>query len=120
MGCNRRNSLRLAGHYRRLELGHSCVYCGEDATTRDHFLPVSVAAMYAGLAIIDPAVKVTLPCCRDCNSVASAKVFKTVGAKRRYIQARLARKHKRLLAAPIWTDDDIGRLAFDISSRSAS
>src|SRR5512139_3808678 len=85
MRCNRRNLVRLAGHYRRLELGFFCVYCGEDATTRDHFIPVSVAAMYAGLALVSPSAKVTLPCCHDCNCRAGAKVFKTVGAKRRYI-----------------------------------
>lgn len=110
MRCNRSNWLRLAGKYRRLELGDQCVYCGDPATTRDHFIPVSVVAMLADSNPVPQYAKVTLPCCSHCNSVAEAKVFKTVGAKRRYIQNRLAKKHRKLLNSPPWSDDEINQL----------
>lgn len=110
MRCNRRIHLKLAGKYARIELGDSCVYCGEAADTRDHFLPVSVAASLADVLPQPARQKVTFPACRECNSIAGAKIFKTVGAKRRYVQKRIEQKNKRLLRAPVWEPHEIGRL----------
>lgn len=57
-----------------------CAYCGEEARTIDHFVPVvlggtnDIANLY--------------PCCILCNSTAQAKVFPTFAEKQRYVLLR--------------------------------
>jgi hypothetical protein len=52
---------------------------------------------------------VLLPACLECNLIAGGKLFKSVGAKRRYIQRRLCSKHHRTLAIPNWSEEEILR-----------
>ncbi len=88
-----------------------CVYCGEFADTKDHFTPVSAMAIFESLRRTARGAFL-FPACRNCNSIASNKVFKTVGQKRRYIQERLLEKYGNILYYAEWTDeeldDDIG------------
>lgn len=108
MPSRRSNLARVQHLYSILEDNGECVYCGDPADTYDHFLPVSIAV---GLRE-DVAVgrHFMLPACRSCNSTAGAEVFRSIGAKRRYVQERLRIANWKLLAMPDWTEDELGEL----------
>jgi hypothetical protein len=97
--------------YRLVTRQKACVYCGARATCYDHFVPLSVVAMIAD-CLETITGKVLLPSCGECNGIAGAGVFPTVAAKRRHIQARLRKKHQRLLAMPAWADDELAELDY--------
>jgi hypothetical protein len=76
----RRRDLRnLRPHIRRRD-GGRCVYCGAAGQALDHILPHSKGGP-------DTLENLVLSCVR-CNSVAGAKVFNSLDAKREYILAR--------------------------------
>jgi hypothetical protein len=108
---NRRHGRHFHRVYRLLTRQHACVYCGVRATCVDHFVPLSVVAMIAD-CLTQISGKVLVPACGECNSIASDRVFLTIAVKRRYIHARLRRKHRRLLAMPAWTDVELGELDY--------
>ena len=69
-----------------------CTYCGEDATTKDHIIPVSFytankrsgrnfTPLYNRDNLVDS--------CQQCNSIAGNKIFDNVDEKRDFIQQRL-------------------------------
>jgi len=105
---------RLAGYYRALP-GSRCLYCGEKATCRDHFLPISINAALHGN--VPRRLKVLIPSCRECNAIAGARIFKSFGAKRKHIQNELRRKYARLLAAPSWTGGEVSALGRELQER---
>jgi hypothetical protein len=88
-----------------------CVYCGMTADTRDHFVPQSWRAMFMfwreGAWEDAPD---TVPCCRQCNSIAGATPFATLVEKREYIQGRLRDKHAKLLASPFHSEDELDEM----------
>ena len=44
--------------------------------------------------------KFLVSACGEYNNIAGNRIFRSISAKRRYIQERLQRKYKRLLAPP--------------------
>ncbi|HXI47169.1 MAG TPA: hypothetical protein VNH39_01180 [Steroidobacteraceae bacterium] len=64
-----------------------------------------------GLAVPRKA-KVLVPACHQCNCIAGKHTFRSIGAKRRYIQRRLAQKFKRLLAMPDWSESELDELGY--------
>src|SRR4051812_16660893 len=95
--------------YKFIDNGGICVYCGVRASTIDHFVPLSVVAtLYSCLDVIQG--RVLVPACSDCNSIAGNNMFRTIAAKRRFIQSRLIEKNKRLLNSPRWEDEDVAEL----------
>lgn len=107
---DRKHAERLAGAYRAYLSGTVCVYCGNDAEVSDHFMPVSVAARYE----VDPKLKLLVPACAECNGIAHAKIFFTIGAKRRHIQARLREIYSKELAMPEWDREDLEELGWTL------
>lgn len=108
----RSHAIARAGRYRRLVADHTyCVYCGARATTVDHFAPVSVVASLLSLGI-DMGGRFLVPACGECNSIASDGIFRSIGAKRRYIQRRLVIKYKRVLAIPDWSNEEIDQFGY--------
>lgn len=103
---SRERNLKLAGRYRRLGDFRHCAYCGELATCQDHVLPVVVAARFGGLAEWEH-LKLLIPACFECNGIAGGKFFRTLTAKRRYIQNKLRKKYRKLLAMPDWSEEDL-------------
>lgn len=93
----------------------ACIYCGLRATTKDHFVPISVVAMLAA-ANAPVTGKFLLPCCGECNSIASNSVFRTVAAKRRYIHDRLRRKYAAVLGMPEWSERERDELGWTLRS----
>ena len=64
---------------------HHCAYCGEYADTKDHIIPYSFN--HSGKRRADMGDSDNLvPCCRECNSIASNLVFDDFYKKKDYIQ----------------------------------
>ena len=88
-----------------------CVYCGQMANTVDHVLPVTFAY---SLNLNSPGVRKELgqglnkvPCCSECNTLASNAAFVSILEKRRYVQKKLRGKYKRLLVFKPWDEDEL-------------
>jgi hypothetical protein len=78
---------------------YTCVYCGGFATQIDHIKPYSWDA--------DDSEENLVPCCQDCNLIASDKIFKTFIDKKNYIQDKLKLpkwKRKRLALISLCTE----------------
>lgn len=69
-----------------------CVYCGNAATARDHFIPISQER--AG------DVNFELPACTSCNSTAGGRYFSSFDEKAAWILDRRIAKG----AAPQWSN----------------
>ncbi len=111
-----RNFRRLyAGYYESMFKDKICFYCGEPATSVDHSVPV---AFYRTLYdICRPMGKKPLvPACRECNSIAGAKLFTTLGQKRRYVQDRIRHKYRKILKLPIWESTEVDDLGHELQS----
>ncbi|MDE2232528.1 MAG: hypothetical protein KGJ90_00150 [Patescibacteria group bacterium] len=87
-----------------------CVYCGDLATTVDHFIPISIFASLIGIGA-DINGKILVPACRECNLLAGDKLFKTIGAKRRYLQNRIKERYRKVLNMPFWEEKEISELS---------
>ncbi|MCD4760255.1 HNH endonuclease [archaeon] len=90
-----------------------CFYCGEDANTKDHIIPVSY--YYSGKRqnrhfTSDYGKENIVDCCRECNCIAGNKVFDNVYKKKEYIQERLTRKYKKVINSPFWSEEDINAM----------
>ena len=69
-----------------------CIYCGDNATDRDHVMPISWKS-----GIRNYRKGTTVPSCKDCNrGILGSKPFFTVEARQEYV-AKILRK--RLLRA---------------------
>lgn len=111
LSMTRQSSMRRAHRlYSAISNSGLCVYCGDIATGMDHFTPISYTGKVVSFWEVVNGV-VLLPACTDCNSTASANLFRSVAAKRRYIQARLRKRHHRLLKAPNWTKAELEDLS---------
>lgn|SRR5262245_17348115 len=75
-----------------------CYYCERPATGMDHVLPVTLAALLPNERWPRELLQL-VPCCAQCNSIAGAKLFTTLRAKRHYIRARLLELYTKRLAA---------------------
>lgn len=113
--CMRRKSSarRWGALYRKIDNGRLCVYCGVPATTNDHFVPLSVVDALAPL-VGHLTGKVLVPACGECNSIAGAVSFPSIGAKRRFIQRRLAQKNAKLLASPDWSQEELEGVGYGL------
>lgn len=90
-----------------------CAYCGLPAESVDHVIPRSLRYMLTELGGWRDRwgrVADTVPCCRECNSVAGALVFNTMAEKRKYIHERLRIRYADLLRTPQWDEDELDAL----------
>lgn len=74
VSSSKKNAVLEANDYR-------CIYCGERAGTVDHIIPYS----WSG----DNSYRNLVACCQRCNSVASDKVFDSLGDKLSYVRERV-------------------------------
>lgn len=90
----------------------NCVYCGDYASTKDHFVPWSFnnapgkrksQFALAGTELLDS--------CVECNSMASNNVFDTIEQKREFIQEKIERKYSKILKIPDWSENDLNELS---------
>lgn len=76
-----------------------CIYCGDGEEHREHVIP-----RHAGLATF------VVASCAECNLIVGGRVFSTILEKQDHIRSRIARRYKKLLAMPEWTDEEIADL----------
>ena len=115
----RRLTIKRHGRfYRIIKNGGICVYCGVRATTLDHFVPLSVVAMLSDV-LNEISGRFLVPACGECNSIAGNKVFKTIAAKRRYIQEKLRKKYRLVLVMPEWTEEQKESLGWNMKTAVA-
>lgn len=81
---------------------YSCTYCGQPATELDHVIPVS----YGGKER-SRANDVVVPCCSTCNIWLSNKPVFTIADRAWRVATMFKRKHKRELAIPDWTVEEL-------------
>jgi len=86
-----------------------CLYCGDIATQRDHFIPVTFVKRIQDFARSKKA-KIVVPCCAECNRTANNEVFSTIREKRQYIKDRYLIKYRKLLDSPVWDPEEIEEL----------
>ena len=80
-----------------------CFYCGVLAEEIEHYIPVS--------KLYRSKVEITVPSCRECNDLASNKLFISFEAKIEYIHKKLRIKYKSLIAMPNWNKEEISSLS---------
>jgi hypothetical protein len=73
-----------------------CIYCGQWATTVDHFPPQSL--YHAGWL---------LPVCFECNVLAGTVLPLNFKKRCAHVRNRLRQRNKRFLYAPVWDDEDL-------------
>ena len=113
----KRHSVRSAGRFQRLVRQSWCIYCGARATTIDHFVPVSVVASVLSLGWdINQGSRYLVPSCGECNVLAGDNIFRSIGAKRRYIHTKIKHKYRRILALPPWSEDEIAELGYSLAT----
>ena len=88
----------------------ACTYCGIPADTIDHVPPQS-----ARPAIIEIGLRNRWPfeeviSCRECNLLLGARALWTVKSRKAFIKKALARRYKKYLRIPSWTDAEIARM----------
>ena len=97
-------------------IGMPCHYCGMPATSEDHVVPRAIIKTYESIA--DPELLASLkrhrtlvvPACGECNSVAGATIQKTLEDRKRFIKAKLRKRHRKVLNMPDWSDEEIAEL----------
>ena len=80
--------------------GKFCVYCGEIASTEEHFPPLTH----------HPEIGVVLPACRECNCMASAEHPRDFSSRARYVTELIERKYAKILCSPAWDENEMATL----------
>lgn len=88
-----------------------CTYCGDSATSVDHVVPLTYASPTGNRKGVNPDIrKKAVPCCCECNSLLGSKSYFTISERAEFLSQRLAVRHRKLLALPIWSDEEIDLL----------
>lgn len=98
--------------------GTPCTYCGVPSTDKEHVTPISwienaMEMKQMGININVPK-EVIVPSCRECNLMASDKVFKNISEKKKHIKEKLKKKYKKLLSMPTWEEKEINELSGEL------
>jgi hypothetical protein len=72
-----------------------CIYCSRLSDCEDHVLPVSVAKSLP-LFNWPMGILLIVPACKQCNSIAGARLFTRLSSKKLYIQAALRKRATKL------------------------
>lgn len=98
-----------------------CDYCGVTADTVDHAVPQALidAIRDSGDAVLEAGLRdrrrrMTVPACRECNSLAGAVYDHTLADRRHRIAERFARRHKRELAMPDWSARELHEMGLEM------
>lgn len=86
----------------------TCHYCGADADTKDHIIPI--VYLRNGRPRNRRAIGDTVDCCRECNSLLGAKALFSIEERANELAECLTRRYKKELKAPIWTEEDLSDL----------
>lgn len=83
--------------------GLDCVYCGERASSMDHYPPKSVS--YHGLL---------LPCCLECNSSLGASHPFSFANRCKMAKDNIRRKFKKILNMPVWDSEELDEMSYSM------
>jgi len=100
---------------------YTCYYCGIFASGIDHVIPRAILRSFgisysrgcAGdydpetLRTIVGERTLTVPCCRECNTLLGSSFQKTLGERKAYLKMRLKRRYKKLIKMPNWKEEEI-------------
>lgn len=94
-----------------------CYYCGEPATSVDHVIPQamlktlrSLGDAYVTGILVRFGRRLTVPACKECNSVLGASYQDTLAKRKRELKTRLRRRYRKLLRMPDWTDTELAHV----------
>jgi len=91
-----------------------CYYCGLPASDVEHVIPKAALRAYAGVDGLTEEMtrgrKLTVPACRECNSLLGATVQNTLAERKSYLKERLQAKYANLLAMPEWTEKELAEM----------
>lgn len=93
------------------KLSNRCAYCGIYADTRDHVIPLSFMYNnrpdnYKHQYLINNIVTA----CRECNSLASNKIFDNFLEKKKYLTEKIEERYKNLINYPKWEKEELEEL----------
>lgn len=86
---------------------HTCTYCGEAASDKDHVIPRASEADHKKNHFNK---KNTVPSCRECNLTLSSRYILTISDRSKFLIEAYTNKFKSLLAMPHHSDEDIKEL----------
>ena len=96
---------RYANTLRKRIRGDWCIYCGELATTDEHFPPSTLTP-----------IGLILPACLECNCLASTHFATDFDERCQFVKERLRTKYSRILKTPDWDQDEIDNLGYSIKT----
>jgi hypothetical protein len=93
-----------------------CYYCGMTADSIDHVIPQSALEQLADdpealRVLIGRRRRLTVPACRECNSLARATTQESLNERRAFVHEAMARKYQQVLATPDWSDTELMELS---------
>ena len=53
----------------------------------------------------------TVPCCRECNSVLGASYQETAAERKDELKRRMRKRYEKILAMPNWTSGELAQLS---------
>lgn len=86
---------------------HACTYCGMIADSVDHVPPTTVRPTLIELKLVRQYPFTEVQACRECNVLLGRLALWTVASRRAYIKERLARRYRKYLSIPEWTDAEL-------------
>lgn len=105
---------------------YPCFYCGVLATQVDHFIPQAftksvkffVECSLNSQRMVDEILikQKLIPCCGECNRLASDGLFNTPDEKKRFIKAKLFKRYFKILELPNWSKEEIEELDYNLQS----
>jgi hypothetical protein len=91
----------------------NCTYCGAwDGDNQDHIVPVSYNQNVSRVGGRRKGVsyKNTVPCCKECNSLLSDRLYFSIPSRAAYLLGTYERRYKKLLSQPDWSNEEIEEL----------
>ena len=85
---------------------HSCIYCGDHATDRDHITPHSYVSNSKNRSFKEYWEW----SCSECNTVLANILLTTVEERGHYLHNKISKRYAKLLSSPPWTDEEIDDL----------
>lgn len=95
-------------------VGEPCAYCGVYSTDNEHVIPRSWLAqlkeMEHGGLVVNVPKEIVVRSCHECNLLASSRIFSCFSSKKEFIKQKVARRYRKLLKTPLWSDAELREL----------
>lgn len=83
--------------------GDQCVYCGQPATTDEHYPPIAATGA-TGDGLI-------LPACSECNTLAGANFPYDFDRRVEYVKGKIKNKYRHALRSITWSEEELSELS---------